>query len=120
MCNQQLLLEQQLLLWVACKVLQVTNKNKHSINTNNKPHKPSINTRCRRMRNLQRAYQEQIKANEAAANRAYIAGRRKLQTDYEKAAPHCLQRLLINKLKARRDVAPASGRTQVESHCSSC
>lgn len=57
----------------------------------------------------QRAYQEQIKANEAAANRAYIAEQRKLQTDYEKAAQDA-QQLMINKLKAQGEVL-ASGRT---------
>lgn len=57
----------------------------------------------------QRAYQAQIKANEAAANRAYIAEQRKLQTDYEKAAQDA-QQLMIDKLKAQGQTL-ASGRT---------
>lgn len=57
----------------------------------------------------QRAYQEQIKANEAAANRAYIAEQRKLQTDYAKAAQDA-QQLMIDKLKAQGQVL-SSGRT---------
>ena len=57
----------------------------------------------------QRAYQAQIKANEAAANRAYIAEQRKLQTDYEKAAQDA-QQLMIDKLKAQGQIL-ASGRT---------
>lgn len=57
----------------------------------------------------QRAYQAQIKANEAAANRAYIAEQRKLQTDYDKAAQDA-QQLMIDKLKAQGQTL-ASGRT---------
>lgn len=57
----------------------------------------------------QRAYQAQIKANEAAANRAYIAEQRKLQTDYEKASQDA-QQLMIDKLKAQGQTL-ASGRT---------
>jgi len=57
----------------------------------------------------QRAYQTQLKANEAAANRAYIAEQRKLQTDYDKAAQDA-QQLMIDKLKAQGQVF-ASGRT---------
>jgi hypothetical protein len=57
----------------------------------------------------QRAYQAQIKANEAAANRAYIAEQRKLQTDYEKATQDA-QQLMIDKLKAQGQIL-SSGRT---------
>jgi hypothetical protein len=57
----------------------------------------------------QRAYQAQIKANEAAANRAYMAEQRKLQTDYDKAAQDA-QQLMIDKLKAQGQTL-ASGRT---------
>lgn len=57
----------------------------------------------------QRAYQEQIRANAAAANRAYIAEQRKLQTDYERAAQDA-QQLMIDRLKTQGQVL-ASGRT---------
>jgi hypothetical protein len=57
----------------------------------------------------QRAYQEQIKANEAAANRAYIAEQRKLETDYAKAAQDA-QQLMIDKLKTQGQIL-SSGRT---------
>lgn len=57
----------------------------------------------------QRAYQAQIAANSAAANRAYIAEQQKLQADYAKAAQDA-QQLMINKLKGQGQIL-ASGRT---------
>lgn len=57
----------------------------------------------------QRAYEQQIQANAAAANRAYQQEQLKLKSEYDKAAQDA-QELLIGKLKSQGNVLSA-GRT---------
>lgn len=57
----------------------------------------------------QRAYEQQIQANAAAANRAYQQEQLKLKGEYDKAAQNA-QELLVGKLKTQGNIL-AAGRT---------